>query len=271
MAYGPWIVSGTLYEKDGTYIYATTNVSYVLKFMTHAEQLLDEMRLLLMIYHNRPRHSIELPKELYGLYGQTTEGGWYAMKRYTGCVDRGSTYCKTLWRLVAQHCLQFLQDFHTTYNLVHMDIKRANILVDTHKKEFVVTDYELAESLTSSAYPVLLRDNKDDYKWYFFMYGAELDQPIVAWRFDLAALGYVLASLTAPEEAWTFEADCELKRVGGGSGITEDELVAKRAAALATADPAVLAYFERIKEVAWDAKLPPSRAFYEELEALFTK
>ena len=268
MAYGPWIVSGTLYEKDGTFIYATTNVSYVLKFMTHKVQHLDEMRLLLTMYHNRPRYSIELPKELYGLYGQTSEGGWYAMKRYTGCVDRSSIYCRARWRFIAQHCLQFLQDFHTTYNLVHMDIKRANILVDTYKKEFVVGDYELAESLTSSAYPVLLRDNTDDYKWYFFMHGAELDQPIVAWRFDLAALGYVLASLTAPEEAWTFETDCELKR-SSGSEISEADLVAKRAAALATADPAVLAYFERIKEVAWDSKEPPSRALYEDLEALF--
>jgi len=147
-----------------------------------------------------------------------------------------------------------------------MDIKRANILVDNYTKEFLVTDYELADTPEPSE---LLRSKTDDYKWYYFMHGAELDQPLIAWRLDLVALGYVLASLTVPEETWTFEADCELKRAG--SGITEEELVDKRATALAKADSVVLAYFERIKEVAWDSKEPPSRAFYKELEALFTK
>jgi hypothetical protein len=146
-----------------------------------------------------------------------------------------------------------------------MDIKRANILVDSYRKDFVITDYELADTPEPLE---LLCSKEDDYKWYYFMHGAELDQPLIAWRFDLAALGYVLASLTVSEEAWSFETACELKR-DGGTKITEDELVAQRAAALAKADPVILAYFERIKEVAWDSKEPPSRAFYEELEALF--
>ena len=267
MAYGPWIVMGTLYKKKDVHIYTTSNTGYVLKFMSHGTQLLDEMRLLLLTYNNRPRHSVALPKEIYGLYGQTSEGGWYAMKRYDGYVRCDSMFCRSRWRLIAHHCLQFLQDFHTTYRLVHMDIKRANILVDSYQKEFVVTDYELADTPEWQSQE-LLGSKENDYKWYYFMHGAELDQPLVSWRFDLVALGYVVASLTVPEEAWTFETDCELKR-DGCTKIKEADLVAKRAAALAKADPAVLAYFERIKEVAWDSKEPPSCAFYEELERLF--
>jgi hypothetical protein len=263
MTYGPWIVSGVLYNREGTSICETTGLQYVIKVITNTTALLDEMRLLFLLLQGPPRHSVEYPATTYSLYGHTSEAGWYAMKRYDGHVER-NTYCRKYWRTIGAHCLQFLQDFHCTNKLIHMDIKRGNILVDYYKKHFVVTDYELADTPS----PIHLRPNKDNYKWYYFSYGAEMDQPILSWRFDLVALGYVLASLTVSEEAWTFEDLCEQKRTKE-SAITEEELTTLRSAALAKADPVILAYMDKLKEVAWDSKEPPSRTFYEELEGLF--
>lgn len=263
MAYGPWIVTGTLYSRNGTYIYSTVMSQYVIKVMKHDKQLLNEMRVLFSILEAPPRHSLSLPKKVYYLYGQTPEAGWYAMKRYDGHVERNS-YCKTHLQTIARHCLQFLQDFHSTQRLVHMDIKRGNILCDMDNTEFVLVDYELADSPSSKQ----LHELPDDYKWYYFGYGAEMDQPLISWRFDLVALGYVLASLTVAEEDWTFEEESEKKR-REKTDSTEEELITKRAASLAKADPIVLTYMDKLKEVPWDSKEPPSRMFYEQLEALF--
>jgi len=244
-----------------TEILATSDCRWVIKSVSDTQRSTDELRIILAMLDKKPRHSIELPPA-YGLYGRTPEAGWFALKRYSGHVEV-DPYCKNRWRILAIHILQFLQDFHHDHGMAHMDIKKSNILIDRDTHEFVVTDYEHAErphARRTSVYDA-------DYVWYYMAMGAEMDQPLVSWRFDLVALGYVLASLTVTSD-WTFEKICWNKRKGKGGGMSTDEVLALRSNELQGADPVVLAYMDRVKEVAWDATVPP-RDFYKSLEALF--
>jgi len=262
MEYHPWKLTRSLYSQRGTKIYETTDSRWVIKVTEDDARSLYELQILLRILAAPPRHSIKPPPSTYGLYGRTPMAGWYAMKRYDGCVERNA-FCTTHWRTLAIHVLQFIQDLHHDHRLVHMDIKKTNILVDTDNTEFVVADYEHAESPDSS----MAVTCDDDHLWYYMSMGAELYEPVFAWRFDLVALGYLLASLTVEPNDWTFEQECWEKRHGRGQ--SQEMVLALRTSELAGLEPAVQAYMRRIMDVAWDAPAPPSRAFYRELEALF--
>jgi serine/threonine protein kinase len=262
MDYGPWAITSVLHSKRGTDIFGTTDFRWVLKVVDNSQRSIDELRVVLAIVDKRPRHSIEFPPSMYGLYGRTPSAGWFALRRYSGHVDI-DTYCRDRWRIIAVHVLQFLQDFHHDHGLAHMDIKKANILINHDKHDFVVADYEHAETphtrLTSSY--------EDEYKWYYMSMGAELDEPLISWRFDLVALGYILASLTSPPQSWQFEKICWDKR--RGRGPSTEEALALRAADLASVNPVVADYLEKVKAVEWFLPDPPSRAFYKSLESLF--
>jgi len=186
------------------------------------------------------------------------------MKRYTGEVSLND-FCKANWRILAIHILQFLQDFHHVHRLVHMDIKKGNILYDMAGLNFVAADYEHAEAPSFTH----TRHFDDDHKWYYIAMGAELDQPLYSWRLDLVALGYVLGSLTTEPQAWTFEQICWDKRTKPGS-LTEAEAIYQRNREIADIiEPQIKAYLALVATLAWDAKDPPPRSFYEELEVIF--
>ena len=263
MDFSPWNVTNVLYNRRGTKIYETSDSRWVLKVIGDETQSLYELQILLRIIASVPRHSIALPPSRYGLYGRTQVAGWYAMKRYDGCVEINE-FCKTQWQTLAIHVLQFLQDFHHGHGLLHMDIKKANILVDIDRTDFVVADYEHAEPPDSKR----TADYDANHQWYYLAMGAEIDQQLYSWRFDLVALGYVLASLTVEPQCWTFEQKCWDRRTGKG-GILYDEMIAIRSAELSGANSAICKYLERVATIPWAAKEPPSRQFYKSLEAIF--
>ena len=258
MSFGSWRISSILYSQHGTTIYGTSMREWVIKAMTDENTAKDEVRALLAVLAHRPRHCIQVPQQ-----NLTPESTWYVMRRYTGEVQ-ADTFYKVRWRIIAQHVLQFLQDFHVGMRMIHMDIKRGNIMYDHDTAEFVVADYELADSPR----PMQTRDSSDSYKWYYLSVGAELDQPTVAWRMDLVALGYVLGSILAEPDAWTFEQLCREKR-HQSTPMSESELLALRDKEVAAVNPVIAAYMERVATVAWDSAEPPPRTFYRELEALF--
>jgi len=257
-----WITIKTLYNKGGTHIFQTTYSKWVLKVNDNPTQAAYEIRVILDLFFAKPRHAVELHPQLTDLYGN----GWYALRRYDGHVELDD-FCREHWKTIAVHVLQFLQDFHHELGLVHMDIKKGNIFVDRTSKQFVVGDYE---NSTQPCAKTTMVKYTDDEKWYYMSLGAEFDKPLMSWRFDLAALGYVLASLTVKPDTWTFENECWERRLGRGSTQAPNEVVALRAKELAAAAPAVVAYMERVGTLAWDLKEPPPRSFYEELEMLFT-
>jgi len=262
MGIGNWIIIATLYNKNNTRILQTTYSKWLIKVNDDPKQSAYELRVIIDLFFANPRHSVELYPKLSDLYGN----GWYALRRYDGHVERDE-FCRTHWRIIAAHALQFLQDFHHELGLIHMDIKKGNIFVDRTNIQFVVGDYENALTPCSET---MVATYSDDHKWYYMSLGAEFDKPLMSWRFDLTALGYVIASLTVEPDAWTFENECWERRLGHGSSDTPNEVVALRAKELATAAPAVVAYMERVGTLAWDLKEPPPRSFYEELETLFT-
>ena len=261
MEYGPWGLSSLLYNKNGTSIYATSDTRWVLKIID-AQKSTDELSVILAILKLKPRHCISLPSSLYSLYGRNATSGWYALKRYSGHVTRNE-FCKSNWRSLAIDVLQFLQDFHHNQGIAHMDIKKGNILVDEVKSEFIVADYEHAEKPQNT----LTRSYDDDYKWYYMAMGAEMDEPLVSWRMDLTALGYLLASLLIELANWTFEQKCWGKR--SGIEISEADILSLRSKELSAAHPIILTYMQKVSEVSWSAKDPPTRDFYKQLEKLF--
>lgn len=258
MSFGSWRIASILYSKHGTTIYGTSMKSWVIKSMTDEKTAKDEVRALLAVLAHRPRHCIQVPAQ-----HPTPTATWYAMRRYAGEVQATAFY-KARWRIIAQHVLQFLQDFHVGMRMIHMDIKRGNILYDRDTAEFIVADYELADT----PHPTQTRDSSDSYKWYYLSVGAELDQPTIAWRTDLVALGYVLGSILAEPGAWTFEQLCWEKRTQYTS-MSERELLALRDKEVAAVNPVITAYMERVDSIAWSSAEPPPRAFYRELESLF--
>jgi hypothetical protein len=242
-------------------ILSTSERPWVLKVVDQQTRSAYELRVILEIYEKKPRHAVELPESMYWLYGRSPSAGWFALQRFDGCLE-ADAFARQHWKRIAVHCLRFLQDFHHSLGLVHADIKKANILYLRNKLHFAVADYEHAEKPNLN--PTRVRD--PDYKWYYMSLGAEMDEPLVSWRFDLVSLGYVLASITR-DTPWTFEDECWNRRKGRGDG---SDVIATRAKEIAESDPVILAYLARVSEVSWSAKDPPPRSFYKELEELFT-
>jgi len=263
MNYGPWTVESVIYERKGTSILATTDKDWVIKAVFNQSRWSAELANILKIMGEPPRNCVALSPEPHAMFGALESGGWVAFRRYTDEVS-ANDFCKTNWRTLAIHVLRFLQDFHHTQRLAHMDIKRANILYNADPCEFVVTDFDLAES----THPAVVQNYSDDTLWYYMAMGAEPDQPLVSWRMDLVSLGYLLGGLVADPKHWSFEQICWNKRTGH-STLSQEEILGIRARQLAWIDPVILEYLKRVATVSWSAEEPPPRSFYEELEALF--
>ena len=263
MDYAPWCPYTVIYEKHGTEIIETDYREWVMKRMFDARRIRKEIKILRSILADAPRHSITVPPQISRYYDYSSDGGWYVMKRYTDEVCRHNTFCKEHWKTMAVHALQFLQDLHHNHHKVHMDIKKGNILYDEKACNFVVGDYELVQEICSTH----ILDLDDDHRWYYLAMGAELTEPTYSWRMDLVALGYVMASLTAP--AWTFEQECFDHRTATGT-MNVTDVLELRSTELAAADPLVTTYLDRVATIAWTSPDPPPRSFYEELEALFS-
>jgi len=186
----------------------------------------------------------------------------YEMRRYDGHVEVG-VYGRRHWRPIGQQCLAFLEDFHHVTGMAHMDIKKANILVDRKMDTFHVGDFGNAEYPWKE--PRLLREYDANTKWYYLAMGGELEQPPYSWRMDLVALGHVLASLQF-NYVGRYETACWEKREGRGS-LTDEAVLELRSTEIKEAI-ALEPYFARLVSVPWTAAAPPPRSFYQELAGL---
>jgi hypothetical protein len=184
----------------------------------------------------------------------------YAMRHYDGHIEV-EAYTRFYWRSIGRQCLAFLEDFHHVTGMAHMDIKKANILINRQTNTFHVADFGNAEYPWKE--PRLLREYDANTKWYYLAMGGELDQPVYSWRMDLVALGYMLASLQ-PNYVGRFESECWEKREGRGI-LTDEATLALRAKDVAALEP----YFARLTIVPWTAAAPPPCSFYQELAELF--
>lgn len=242
-----------IYNKNGSEIYDLSD-GRVVKIIHDPDTV--ELFVVRLLRDLNPR-----PRSCVDILAVATDR--YEMRRYDGHVEVG-VYGRRHWRSIGHRCLAFLEDFHHVTGMAHMDIKKANILVDRQKGTFHVGDFGNAE------YPWrdqrLLRDFDVSTKWYYLAMGGELDQPLYSWRMDLVALGHVLVSLQY-NYVGRYETECWEKREGRGS-LTDEAVLELRSTEIKEA-LALEPYFSRLTTVPWTAAAPPPRSFYQELADLF--
>jgi len=281
MEAGGWTVTEVL---EGT-IYRTTDPQWVIKRLAYstisegctdadAKEICEELESILIVFNNRHRirSCPEFPRSLSDFCGVGRSYAWYVMRRYDGPLSLtpgpiGPAFWSRHWKRLAIQVLAFLEDYHTVCRRVHMDIKGPNILVDVENCQFVVSDVGLSREPSRK----VLAEYSHDYLWYYLEFGAELYQPIASWRFDLTALGYLLARLCwNPEKSDSFILMARTARKEGAGTLTPAGLVAHRSQEMARGvTPLLCTYFDMLEPLSWCDADPPPRILYQSLASLF--
>jgi hypothetical protein len=267
--YGEWKPDETVYYNKKHKKRVVTVLNYpewVLKIVSHTDcdgtSNTQELLLLNQMRNDPIRHAITTPRHIADAWGLTSDEFWYAMGRCRGHVSSAN---RGDWKKIARAGIEFLCDLHRRHGLLHMDIKRQNILV-TNDNRYVVADYELVSRPKSGA--TCERSQYD--RWYYVMYGAEWNEPLSCWRMDLTMLGYLLADLLHEGPDWRFHRECTRHMENDEDALYYLDVLSLRADAIGKAHPTVLAYLAVIAELPWQPwSAPPSAAFYERLLALF--
>ena len=258
--YGPWTIDSIICDRNEKKIAAvSTDVKDTWVIKIQSNQCLEEFTDFLALVREPPRNMVTVPSAAHELCGLTPTEIWYAMKRYDGHLTKKHM---RMWRQVGIACIEFLSDLHRIHRKVYMDFRLENILVAGNT--VVVADYELLTSVS----PVVTSKSDCSTRWYFYARGAEPDAPLYSWRQDLISLGYILVQLTS--ELPFFE-DFMSRRVGRRVNHKSTKLLISERdrAVLAQANPTLVAYFTKIKEVECSSEPPPA-SFYEELAHLIT-
>ena len=276
---GGWTVTRSL---SGP-VYETSDPEWLVKRLEFGignggpEETCEELEATLCVFNNRRkiRNCVAFPRSVTDFCGiERTGYAWIAMRRYTGAVSLvpgqpvDPTVWSRHWRRLATQVLAFLEDFHTVCRRVHMDIKAGNILMDRERCQFVVSDF----GLSGPPSRVPLAEYSIDYLWYYLEHGADPEKPIASWRFDLTALGYLLARLTwNPDICERYVEAARAMRRGDVATIrTPAGLVALRASEMERGvHPLLRTYFEMLESISWYDMDPPPRVFYQSLAALF--
>ena len=256
--YGAWTIDTIISDRNEKKIASvSTDVKGAWAIKIQSNKTLEELTDFLALVRDPPRNMVSVPSLSHLLFGVTPTEVWFAMKRYDSHVNRSHSH---MWRQIGVACIQFLSDLHRKHRKVYMDFRLENILVTG--STFVVADYEHVTSVR----PELTSKSSCDNRWYFYARGAEPDMPLYSWRQDLVSLGYILVQLTAE---LPFFDDFMSRRFGRRVNHTSTKLllVKRDKAVLAQANPTLVAYFTKIKEVEFSSD-PPPIAFYEELASL---
>jgi hypothetical protein len=257
----PWIQRVRIYKRDSVSVIQTSIPQWVVKYASSPADIATETEFLMMLQHtDRPlRNMIELPADPTLRFGKN----WYAMRRYTGSVYSCWREVRGRWATIAIAVLNFLEDLHRGYGILHLDITLANILFHRESGHFVVSDYELLAPV--SEYGAV----NDDRLWYYIGAGADPSAPLESWRMDLTMLGYAIDDLTRSRAA-TFIGQCQQRRAGDKT-ISDDDILARRDADMASCHPTVRTYLDRVASlVSWHDTDPPSTAVYDQLRAIFS-
>ena len=255
-------MTSLIYDRNGSKIYDMSG-GWAKKVLD--DHTAEELKIAVRVFDAKPRSCVFIREVGYD---------WYVMRRYDGHLNQGPAtsvlgeqgpFARMHWRQIAVQILAFLEDFHHTVRLAHLDIKKGNVFVDLSNGTFHVGDFGNAERPTA-ARPLNSFDANT--KWYYVAMGCELMEPHISWRTDFVALGYLLASLQPNEDVWHFEAECWKKRVM--DGILSDEALLELRRKEIRRIRALEPYFARLVTVPWSSLEPPPRSFYHELAELFS-
>lgn len=271
--YGEWETDKTLYynRRYEKYIYTVLNYpNWVLKVCRLHEpdgsENIHELPLLVQMRNSRIRNAIQQPNVIRDAWGFTEDEFWYAMERCEGHIEPAKHLPR--WREAARCILEFLCDLHRNHGLLHMDIKKENVL-DTGTS-FVVADYELVTRPRS----VLTRELSTYDRWYYMRYGAEWNQPVRCWRMDLTMAGYLLGELTwdfTNNNEWSFRRECNAHMEEDEDAMYYEDVIKLRASEMSRVHPDVLRFFAALEELPWNPWAPPPpAAFYDRLIKIFT-
>lgn len=262
--YGPWICEKVICDAHEKRIVAvsTDTVKGAWTIKVKSNKCLEELTDFLALVRAPPRNMVAVPSVAHQLFGITPTEVWYAMKRYDGHLTSAHSH---MWRQVGVACIEFLSDLHLKHRKVYMDFRLENILVSG--STFVVADYELVTSVSSEQ----TCKTACDTRWYFYARGAERKAWLHSWRQDLVSLGYILVQLTGSN--LPFFTEFMNRRFGRrvNHKSTKTLLAERDRVVLSLANPTLVAYLTKIKEVSWFSLDPPPASFYEELDNLIRK
>jgi len=261
--YKPWRRATAIYCRGNTEIYTLKNYPDWLMKVYYTDISANlEINFIQLTVEEPCRNQVQIysdPSCRFAIHDSCCY--WYIMRKYTAPSLK---QLDTNWQQVGLHILQFLEDVHRKYRRVHMDIKSTNILYESERNRYIVSDYGLCESPRT----ILTREVNTDFRYYYYRFGAVPDQPFVSYRMDLTMLAYLLLDLTWPSaEAPGFDAAFIRRRNNPRERTPpESAMFAMRDAAIAKASPVVRSLLAAIdRAVPWVTDEPPSASFYEEL------
>ena len=262
-----WNIDSLFFEHRNSFFYCVSTKNnhgnWLMKVKNVVSEKLVEVNIVKEICTKPIRNRVEVPLSTF--YGIWDSKEWYVMRHY-------SHVCKKKYELanmnaLARACLMFACDLHHETKYAYVDWRLDNVFKDDEGNYFI-GDYEFCEIPNKYDDTFLSQYGiEKDMKFYFLQRGAELDKPLVRYRLDLEAIGYMLMSLLWMDEPYWY-IYCDVSRKKAAETLKDEDLVQQRDKYKDSIE-VLRPYFQKIKECSWDDDEPNSREWYESLLKLF--
>ena len=266
-----WDIGNILYEKKNVLIFFTKRkedkcYTWVMKCTDISD--MNEEHAIPILHKHSIQHMVEFPIN-HTYHGKTNDISWYVMKYYPRICSYVNDHKE--FRTLIKTCIEFIKDIHIKIGYVYLDWRLDNIL-KKQENGFVISDYEFLEKPKESVKPFAEEYiyNKD-YLYYFIQLGANIDQPLVSYRTDLEAIGFLaIKFLEIPNPTWMIQ--CNNIREEKIRPIPVDILATMRdiyKEEIIQEHPCLATYFEKIKECPWESLTCMNAEWYDQLAAIF--
>lgn len=263
-----WNIDSLFLDHSKTYLYTVSLTeggedTWLMKLKNVHSEKYVEINIIKEIYTKHIRNRIEFPPS--SIFGTWNNKEWYVMRHYPHVCKKKDEYVTI--HALARACLSFACDLHRETKHAYLDWRLDNIFKDSQGNYFI-GDYEFCEIPNKYDDTFLFEYGLDrDMKYYFLQRGAELDKPLVRYRLDLEAIGYMLMSILWIDEPYWYMY-CDKARNKSPDSLTDKELIRIRDMYKDSIE-VLQPYFQKIKECSWDDDEPNSREWYESLLKLF--
>lgn len=204
---------------------------------------------------------IKLYKYDTELYGKYKHYHWFVMEKYDGDCSNGNIFYIDISKFI-ESVIKFLKNLHRVHKVIHRDIKLSNVLYKEGK--YVVADYELIKEPDNDS----ICDEHDYDNYYYYSYGAEYGKPVLSYRYDLQAVGYMLMVIDNNYEALPFQKKAH-RYYNIKSFKNHFEELRKMRDEYEMPER-IQAYFKLIESVDWFSLDPPGEDVYDSIIALFS-